>query len=310
MKASLQPFRKLSEKYTLFFSPIISQHFAHRVMASAPTAFTMEVGPTVKLKAEIELDGALVISCFPGVGMVSSIAAHFLIEQLNLKFIGGVQDPRLPPVCLIEDGVPLPPIRAYAGQPECNVKDCNKVVLLMSELHIPDKLVFQLVNSLFAWSESERIKAGLIIDAFARKGVTGGQKLGNEPMVEYEDTAAIDILGVGATEEVRKRLDSMDIPLIEQGVLRGMTATLLSEGRRRGLDLMAILVEADPRFPDARAAAELIKHLNTLLPTIELDEKPLLEEAERLEEQLVKMMEEQVSQPPPLSSERNSMLYG
>ncbi|MBT6644392.1 MAG: proteasome assembly chaperone family protein [Euryarchaeota archaeon] len=270
----------------------------------------MEVGPTVKLKAEIELDGALVISCFPGVGMVSSIAAHFLIEQLNLKFIGGVQDPRLPPVCLIEDGVPLPPIRAYAGQPECNVKDCNKVVLLMSELHIPDKLVFQLVNSLFAWSESERIKAGLIIDAFARKGVAGGQKLGNEPMVEYEDTEAIDILGVGATEEVRKRLDSMDIPLIEQGVLRGMTATLLSEGRRRGLDLMAILVEADPRFPDARAAAELIKHLNTLLPTIELDEKPLLEEAERLEEQLVKMMEAQVSQPPPLSSERNSMLYG
>lgn len=270
----------------------------------------MEEVPVVKLKAEIDLEGALVISCFPGVGMVSSIAAHFLIEQLNLKFIGGVLDPRLPPVCLIEDGIPLPPIRAYAGQPECLVKDCDKVILLMSELHIPDHLVFGLVKSLFSWSESTKIKAGLIIDAFARKGVPGGQKLGNEPMVEYEDTEDIDILGVGATNEVRERLSKMDIPLIEQGVLRGMTATLLSEGRRRGLDLMAMLVEADPRFPDARAAAELIKHLNTLLPTIELDKQPLLEEAERLEEQLMKMMEAQVNQPAPLSSERNSMLYG
>nr|MCS5535499.1 PAC2 family protein [Candidatus Poseidoniales archaeon] len=35
-------------------------------------------------------EGALVVSCFPGVSHVSSIVAHYLIERLELKFIGGV----------------------------------------------------------------------------------------------------------------------------------------------------------------------------------------------------------------------------
>ena len=95
--------------------------------------------------------------------------------------------------------------------------------------------------------------------------------------------------------------------------MRGMTGALLGEGRRRGLDLLSILVEADPRFPDARAAAKLIEHLNVLLPSIELDNEPLLEEAERLENQLKSMMERQLV---PAdgdggdSGATNSMLYG
>jgi predicted ATP-grasp superfamily ATP-dependent carboligase len=75
---------------------------------------------------------------------------------------------------------------------------------------------------------------------------------------------------------------------------------------------MAILAEADPRFPDARAAAELISHLNELLPAVELDQAPLIEEAERLEEQLKMMMETHLSavdggEP---SAATSSMLYG
>jgi uncharacterized protein len=51
------------------------------------------------------------------------------------------------------------------------------------------------------------------------------------------------------------------------------------------------MVEADPRWPDARAAATLIETLNKLLPTIDLPHQPLLEEAELLESQIKSMME-------------------
>ena len=54
---------------------------------------------------------------------------------------------------------------------------------------------------------------------------------------------------------IRDRLKEMDIPLLETGVIRGMNAGILSEASRRGLGTMSIMVEADPRFPDARAAA-------------------------------------------------------
>ena len=50
------------------------------------------------------------------------------------------------------------------------------------------------------------------------------------------------------------------------------------------------MVEADPRFPDARAAAELVKKLNAILPTMHLDDQPLLEEAQLLEEQLKSLL--------------------
>ena len=72
---------------------------------------------------------------------------------------------------------------------------------------------------------------------------------------------------------------------------------------------MSIMVEADPRYPDARAAAALIEKLNTLVPAIDLPQEPLLAEAEMLEAQLQALMESAggASKPSPSS---NAMLYG
>ena len=42
----------------------------------------------------------------------------------------------------------------------------------------------------------------------------------------------------------------MNVLLLQQGVIKGINASILGEARRRGLDLMSIMVEADPRFPD------------------------------------------------------------
>ena len=131
---------------------------------------------------------------------------------------------------------------------------------------------------------------GVVIDAFAKEGMKGNLN-GAEPTVEYEDTEAIDVVGIGANQKVRDMLTSMDITLLNQGVIKGINAAILSEARRRGLDLMSIMVEADPRWPDARAAATLIETLNKLLPTIDLPHQPLLEEAELLESQIKSMME-------------------
>ena len=82
---------------------------------------------------------------------------------------------------------------------------------------------------------------------------------------------------------------------------------MLGEGRRRGLDIMSLMVEADPRYPDARAAAVMIQQLNKLLPTIDLDHEPLVIEAERIEEQIRSMIE---GTDIPMSPSSSSMLYG
>ncbi|RZD39542.1 MAG: hypothetical protein CXT71_03700, partial [Methanobacteriota archaeon] len=126
----------------------------------------------------------------------------------------------------------------------------------------------------------------------------------------YDDTEEIDILGVGANPEMVKILEDLGIKPLEQGVIKGMTGVMLGEGRRRGRNIMSIMVEADPRFPDARAAAVVIEHLNKLLPMIDLDHEPLMAEAESLEEQIRSMMEGAQLSSGDGSPGANSMLYG
>lgn len=264
-------------------------------------------GPIVKLNKPVE-EKTLVITCFPSIGMVSSIVAHYLIDNLELEFVGGVIDDRLPPIAIVKNGEPLPPIRAYSGKRKCSIRGCDEVILLMSELVVPDPLVHRLVWSMLEWSKENNIEAGVLIDAFAKDGLSGSLD-GSEPVINYEDTEAIDVIGIGANETTRELLSSMGIQLAESGVVRGMNGGLLAEAMRRGIDTMSLMVEADPRFPDARAAAALIENLNLLLPTIDLDHKPLLQEAEEIELSIKAMMEgmdfnlEHSSGP-------NSMLYG
>ena len=266
---------------------------------------TME-GAKVWLDKSVDLEDALVVCCFPSVGMVSSVVAHFLIDHLKLEFVGGVAHPKLPPICLIQDGSPLPPIRAYAGQPICKIEGCDKVLLLMSELIVPEPLIHDIVNSLFVWSKEQKASVGVLIDAFPKKGMKGNLN-GQEPVVDYEDTEEIDVFGIAATEKMTGLLEGMGIPLLQHGVIKGMTGAMLSEGASRGRNIMSIMVEADPRFPDARAAAVVIELLNQMLPVADLDHGPLLEEAKELEDQIRKMIEGAEPSPAPTST---SMLYG
>ena len=151
----------------------------------------------------------------------------------------------------------------------------------MSELVVPEALAHDIVWAMFEWSKEQKIVAGVVIDAFAKSGMKANLN-GAEPVIEYEDTEGIDIVGIGANDKSRKMLEDMNIPLLQQGVIKGINASILGEARRRGLDLMSIMVEADPRFPDARAAATLIEHLNNLLPAIDLPHEPLIKKQSSL----------------------------
>lgn len=275
--------------------------------AHGPLGVIMD-GPSLRINTIIEQENTMVIACFPSVGMVSSIVAHYLIDHLELEFVGGLVDDRLPTLSLIQEGVPLPPIRAYAGKPQCSIDGCDQVILLMSEMVVPEPLVHKIVWALFEWSKEHQVLAGIVIDAFAKAGMKSNMD-GVEPVVEYEDTDGIDVVGIGCNETVRDMLKEMDIPLLQQGVIRGMNAGILSEATRRGLGTMSIMVEADPRWPDARAAAVLIEKLNTLLPSIDLPNQPLIEEAEKLEAQLKALMDS-AGKSEDSSPSTNAMLYG
>ena len=261
--------------------------------------------PRVKVSDGAITEGALVVSCFPGVSHVSSIVAHYLIERLELEFVGGVVDSRLPPVALIHEGKPMPPVRMYAGKPVCNMEQCDSIVVLVSEAPIPPNVMLPLSEALLSYSHEKGFQAGVLVDSFSHQ-----QESGHEVM-DSDDTDET-LLGIGATDWAIEQLNDMGIPLLEAGMIAGMSGVLLGEGRRRKLNMLCIMAEAAGSIPDARAAARVIEKLNKLLPAMELDTEPLLEEAERIEAQIKAMVEHQLGASGEENGDdgANAMLYG
>ena len=267
----------------------------------------MAEGPTIDIGAEVNSSGALLVSCFPSVGFVSSIVAHFLVERLELDLVGGVRHPNLPPLCLVQDGKPLPPVRFYAGEPICNMDRCDKVVLIASEIQVPSELSLPLSSSLIDWIVRSGVSSTIMIDSFAH-GIDSSHSI-------FDDDEGMDsMLGIGSTDSSHDLIKSIGVPLLKHGVVGGMTGVMMGECRRREIDALAILAESDGEIgqgviPDARAAARIIGCMDGLLPAVNLDPEPLLKEAQRIEGQIRDMMSLHLN-PPQESASTNTGMYG
>ena len=255
---------------------------------------SMSGAPVVAVDDELNAEGALVVTCFPSAGFVSSIVAHYLVDRLGLTFVGGARGAGLPPVCLVQEGKPLPPLRFYAGEPICHMDRCDKVVLIASEIQVNADLTLSLADSILDWVEASGASQVMMIDSFSH---------GPDQAHSIFDDGESDesMLGIGSTDSAQETLEQLGVSKLKHGVVGGMSGVMLGECRRRRIDAMAILAEsggdlANGAIPDARAAARIIERLDGLLPAIKLDTEPLLEEAQRIEEQIREMMATQLNQ--------------
>jgi len=98
------------------------------------------------------------------------------------------------------------------------------------------------------------------------------------------------LFGVGSTQASRERLKGLDIEPIQQGIVAGITGFLLGEGDRLGIDITALLSEANPMYPDARAAAIAVEAISDLTG-LEIPLTDLLENARAIEDNVRNIIE-------------------
>ena len=82
-------------------------------------------------------------------------------------------------------------------------------------------------------------------------------------------------------------LGEKHISEFKNGIIAGVSGVLLNKGKHEGFDVIAILAEAHPNYPDARAAASALNVIATILG-VEINVVPLYDEAGRIEKQLQK----------------------
>jgi len=221
---------------------------------------------------EVDLKDSTVIAGFPSIGLVSTIAANYLIDALNLRQIGCVTSSQFPALSVVHTGEPLSPVRIYSGtQP-----GAGKIVVFVSEFKPKPNLINSISESIMKWVSEK--KCNLLISPEGM--VVEGKNSQEEEKVEA--------YAIGSTEHARSMLMSKEIPQFKNGIIAGVSGVLLNLGKQAKLDVISILAEAHPNYPDARAAAAAINVMASIM-NVEINVKPLYEESERIEMQLQKM---------------------
>ena len=77
----------------------------------------------------------------------------------------------------------------------------------------------------------------------------------------------------------------------------------------RGFDVVSILSEAHPDFPDAKAAAKVIEALGRILERADIDSEPLYKEAEGIEAH-IRQLQKQAKGPKEEKESRDPLMYG
>jgi uncharacterized protein len=239
----------------------------------------MEDMVTLHKYQEKDIKQALVMTGFPTVGFVGSIAARFIVKQLRLDLIGAFLSDYFHPVTVVVDGIPAPPARIYAGDRTCGIGgECDQLVVITSEFFPPPQVMRPFADQILGWCKDHHCQSIVAIEGF------------NTSNDENET-----IYGVASTEDSRQFFKDHAVKPMEEGMVSGISGLLLYEGAIRDMDAMCLLAGTQTQFPDAGAAARILELVNVMLPEIDIDPQPLYEESERIEQELKKHLQE--SQP-------------
>lgn len=239
--------------------------------------------------ADLDLSGATVIDGFPSVGLVSTIAANYLIDVLELEQVGIVDSSYFPTVSIVRESNPMYPVRLYAGE---------GLAVFISEFQPAPQLIRHIADTILAWAQSHDAQLivspeGLVIES---------EEPGERELVTY---------GLGSTPWANELLEKKEVPPFKMGIITGVSGVLLNEGARKGFNVISLLAEAHPNYPDARAAAKVIEAIDRLVEHVEIDVEPLFSEAENIERTLKSMQSQaQVQGPKEGGSPAGPGMYG
>ncbi|HSV42695.1 MAG TPA: PAC2 family protein [Methanomassiliicoccales archaeon] len=241
---------------------------------------------------DAHLSNCIMVVGFPSVGLVSPIAANYIVRTLKLERIAAIVSKDFPPFTILHGGVPSPPVRIYAGTracPQTEGEHCDQIVVMLAEFMPRPDLIQPLANIILDWAKHKGVAAIVTLE-----GINTG---------ELELT---EILAVGTSENAREMMKKYDIREMKEGMVSGLSGLLLSEGDRIGTDVICLLGPAKSDRPDARGAANLLEQIGRMLPELKLDSGPLLKEAETIEQGMTQALES-MKQP---KKQEPSFLYG
>ena len=209
------------------------------------------------------------IEGFPGMGLVGTISAKYLVENLKFKEVGHIESDVFVPIIRISNGIPVHPSRIY-------VNDELKLVALISEQIIPKQHIAKVADAMVCWIKEKGIRKMISL-----AGIQTGLK--ND----------MNVYGIAANQKSKQVLKAAGVKIIEEGITTGITAMMLLKLKKENIEAVSLMGNVTFNA-DYKASAEILKALDKVLE-LKLNLGPLYEQAKEAEKQLVnqlKMLEE------------------
>jgi uncharacterized protein len=202
--------------------------------------------------------GAYMIYGLPDAGLVGLIATSHLISELKLTDLAYVDSDLLPPIVILHEGLPLPPLRILGG---------DGVLATISETPIPADVVQKLTRALVEWSKI--------------KGVKFMVSIGGVPIPDRQNIEEPKVFATASTTELLSMLEEKGVEIFREGYMVGPQALLLRYGAEQGVPSIGLMAQSFYNYPDPEAAAAVLREIDRILG-VKVDVSKLLEKGEEI----------------------------
>ena len=205
----------------------------------------------------------------PEAGLVGTISASYLIQQLKLPEIGHIDSELVPPVVVVHDSKPRRPIRVFGR---------DDIVVIASEVPLNPRLSLEFAVEVARWAKTRNSKI-----------LVGITSVPFEGRIENAEGGKPNVLALASESRIEDMFNHIGASPFEEGVLVGTYAKLLQHSIDLGQPNLTLLAEAYPQFPDPGAAAAAIEVLNKVLP-IQVDVGNLIKQADEVRLRMRQLM--------------------
>jgi uncharacterized protein len=205
-----------------------------------------------KLRAPVLIEG------FPGLGLVGTISASYLVEKLQMEPLGYITSELFPPLAAVHNKRPLFPARMYFSRK-------HNIIVFISEFVIPISAVEELSEKIYEFARKSKVRQVISLGGIAIKG--------------EQDT----VYAISSLPELSAQLEKLPgVELIKEGATTGVTGMLLARGAVEKYPVVSLLAESQQGYMDPKASAMVLEALKALAK-IDIDTSTLEHEAAKID---------------------------
>jgi uncharacterized protein len=205
----------------------------------------------------------IIVNGFPGFGLVGSIATEFLVSHCKCELIGKHYFEKLPATIAVHDGKVINPVSIYYNS------DRNVVI----------------VHGISGGQGIEWEIADLIVNL--AKELNASQVISLEGVGSAESKGS-KVFYIAQNPEQAAQFKTNGAEELKEGIIVGVTSALVMKSP---VPIAALFAETHSELPDSKASAHLLEVLDKYLK-LDIDTKPLLEQAQKFEQKLNKILKQ------------------